>query len=175
MSDTTPLVTPRLQLVVLLPEALEYLVARDVQGASRKQGIELSSDFLSSLDAAFLGRQLTGVRTRPSNRDWFVRAIVRAEDDTVVGQCGFHGPPEDSGRVEIGYTVFERFRRNGYAAEAVGGLIDGARGQGATGVSATVSANNPPSIGLATKLGFVRYGVRSAIDEGEFLVFALTM
>jgi len=168
-------VTPRLQLVVLVPEALESLVARDVQGASRKQGIELSNDFLSSLDVAFLGRQLTGVRTRPSSRDWFVRAIVRSKDDAVVGQCGFHGPPEDSGRVEIGYTVFERFRRNGYAAEAVEGLIDWARGQGTTCVSATVSANNNPSISLVTKLGFVRSGVRLANDEGELLVFALTM
>jgi len=54
-----------------------------------------------------------GIRSRPSGRSWCIRAIVRDEDDTVIGHSGFHGPPEDVGHAEIGYNVLEPYRRNG--------------------------------------------------------------
>jgi ribosomal-protein-alanine N-acetyltransferase len=170
-----PIVTSRLQLVALLPATLEFLSADDAEGASRIQGINLSGDFLSSLDPSFLSRQLAGMEQRPSDQGWFVRAIVREEDGAVIGQCGFHGTPEDVGRAEIGYTVFEEFRRNGYAAECAQGLVDWAREQGTETVFAAVSTNNFPSIGLVKKLGFHQSGVPVVDTEGEMFIFELSL
>lgn len=167
--------TSRLQLVALLPATLEFLSVHDAEGASRSQGIDLSGDFLSSLDHSFLLRQLAGMKQRPSGRGWFVRAIVREEDGAVIGQCGFHGTPDDVGRAEIGYTVFEAFRRNGYAAESAQGLLDWAREQGSETVFVAVSTSNFPSIGLVKKLGFHQSGAQVVDTEGEMFVFELSL
>lgn len=40
----------------------------------------------------------------------------------LIGLGGFKGPPHN-GRVEIGYSVLTQFQRQGYATEAIAGLI----------------------------------------------------
>jgi len=52
---------------------------------------------------------------------------MRTEPDgsrRVIGTCGFHSPPDDNGRVEIGYRVEEAERRQGVATEVVRALLD---------------------------------------------------
>ena len=46
-----------------------------------------------------------------------------AETPQVLGICGFKGRPDESGSVEIGYSVMSQYRLNGYATEAVTRLI----------------------------------------------------
>jgi RimJ/RimL family protein N-acetyltransferase len=36
----------------------------------------------------------------------------------MLGHCGFHDPP-NAGLLELGYTVLEQHRRQGYASEAI--------------------------------------------------------
>ena len=47
--------------------------------------------------------------------------LIRTEDGTPVGQCGFKGPPVD-GLVEIAYGVAPPFEGRGYATEAARAL-----------------------------------------------------
>ena len=58
---------------------------------------------------------------------WWLHYIVlkstRSRRRTLVGSCGFKGPPTADGTVEIGYSVLPDFRRQGYATEAAQGLI----------------------------------------------------
>ena len=45
---------------------------------------------------------------RPVDAPWLLRAIVRSEPGVrreVIGYANFHGAPDDSGQVEIGYTL----------------------------------------------------------------------
>jgi RimJ/RimL family protein N-acetyltransferase len=46
-----------------------------------------------------------------------------AEQREVIGICGFKGRPDESGSVEIGYSLLNQFRVNGYATEAVSRLV----------------------------------------------------
>ena len=175
MSASSPIVTSRLRLELLFAETLDALLTRETKSAVRIQGLNLSGPFLQSVDDRFLRIQVERIRARPSRRSWCIRAIVRDEDDTVIGHSGFHGPPEDVGRAEIGYNVLEPYRRNGYATEAVQSLVDWARRQGERVVYASISPNNSASVGVVTKLGFRHTGVQDDEVDGEEYVFELDL
>lgn len=175
MSTIAPIVTPRLQLVLILPATLVCLSVGDVEEASRTQELDLTSDFLTALDGSFLRRQIAGLTQWSSRQEWFLRAIVRNEDGVVIGQCGFHGVPDDVGRAEIGYTIFEPFRRHRYATGCAQGLVDWAREQGLRSVVAAVSTSNEASLKVVKKLGFQQSGVRVVDPEGEMLDFELRL
>jgi [ribosomal protein S5]-alanine N-acetyltransferase len=175
MSESFSIVTSRLRLESFLAETIELLLSGDTRGAESVQGINFSETFLQSIHEDFLAIQLQRMRARPSGRSWCIRAIVRDEDDAVIGHSGFHGPPEDVGRAEIGYNVLQPYRRNGYATEAVKGLVDWARRQGGIAVFASVSPNNWASIGVVTKLGFRHTGVEGHEGGGEEYIFELEL
>lgn len=62
-----------------------------------------------------------GVVTRPT--EWNGYLFVEKSAATLIGNGGFHGPPSDLGEVEIGYEIAAGFRNQGYATEAVRGLV----------------------------------------------------
>lgn len=162
--------TARLRLSAMREGVLTALLNRDAVTAGRLQGIEIPLEFLETIDETYLKNQKERIRQRPTSRAWCVRVMIREEDDTVIGHCGFHGHPDDVGRAEIGYLVFENHRGNGYATEAALGLIDWARGQGERAVFAAVSPDNHSSIRVAEKAGFHRVGVpRDDPDVQEYL------
>jgi RimJ/RimL family protein N-acetyltransferase len=55
--------------------------------------------------------------------------LVRQEDSMVVGDIGFHAPPDSAGTVAVGYGLATRARGRGYATEALQALIDWALAQ----------------------------------------------
>ena len=63
----------------------------------------------------------------PASADWlFWVFILRDRDggqDAACGGGGFKGPPDDTGTVEIGYSVLREFRARGIASEALEALI----------------------------------------------------
>lgn len=52
--------------------------------------------------------------------DW---EVVLADSGTSVGGIGFKGLPDREGIVELGYGIDENYRNNGYAREAVAGMV----------------------------------------------------
>lgn len=50
--------------------------------------------------------------------------IVRQSDGLAIGDAGFHGPPNATGAVEIGYALVPAARGAGFVHDAVGLLID---------------------------------------------------
>jgi ribosomal-protein-alanine N-acetyltransferase len=87
----------------------------------------------------------------------------------IVGSCGFKDVPR-RGRVEIGYGVAPAAQRQGHAGAAVAELLRLAALSGeAVEVLAQVSADNPASIRVVQRLGFLPRGQR--LDHaGEMLV-----
>jgi RimJ/RimL family protein N-acetyltransferase len=75
-------------------------------------------------------------------------------DGQVVGDCGWFGPPDAYGEVEIGYGVAPSVRRRGVGLQAVTQLLEWVEAQGATRVRAEVLPGNEPSLRLLTRLGF---------------------
>ena len=44
--------------------------------------------------------------------------IILRETGEVIGDIGFHGPPDQAGTVEIGYGIVEQYRGRGLAGES---------------------------------------------------------
>ena len=106
---------------------------------------------------------------------WLLREIVCRDNHDVVGYINFHGEPDSSGRAELGYTVFEGHRRNGYATEAILAMIEWAkREQTVSGFLLAISPDNQPSLALAAKLGFQQIGTQIDEIDGKEYVFELT-
>jgi RimJ/RimL family protein N-acetyltransferase len=96
----------------------------------------------------------------------------------MVGNAGFHGPPgvneaNHERALEIGYGVLPEYRRQGYASEAVEGLIAWAGTQGIDHFVASVAPDNEPSLAIIRKLGFVRTGEHIDPEDGLEHVFEL--
>jgi RimJ/RimL family protein N-acetyltransferase len=170
---TSTIVTDRLRLVSFLAGSIEALIDRDVDRARSLQGLDITEEFLESLENDFLSIQLDGVRARPSEGGWFVRAVVRAEDAAVIGHCGFHGPPEVVGRAEIGYNILQPYRGNSFATEVARGLVEWANQQGSKVVFAVALATNHASIRVLERSGFHQTGARIHEVDGEEYVFEI--
>jgi RimJ/RimL family protein N-acetyltransferase len=52
---------------------------------------------------------------------WYL--LTRDDPSGLVGLCGFKGRPDESGSVEISYSILAEFQRMGYASEAVARLV----------------------------------------------------
>ena len=167
--------THRLDLVPFDPTALKCLVEGDRARAQRILGLELPDEFPSSDElAGFLPIQLHRMEEAPGRREWMARLMIaRANNQSAVGHCGFHGPPDVIGRAEIGYTVFTPYRGRGYAKETAKALVEWAFAEGEKEVIATVSPDNAPSLAVVRALGFTQVGTQEDEVDGLELVFAL--
>ncbi len=105
--------------------------------------------------------------SRASEASWLWRTYwLIVAGDAGVGLAGFKGPPDDAGRVEIGYGIEDGHRRQGYATEAVGALVDWALAKPACrAVTARTHPANEASIAVLRKVGFQLSGA----DERELL------
>jgi RimJ/RimL family protein N-acetyltransferase len=87
----------------------------------------------------------------------------------TVGTAGFHGPPDASGQVTIGYGMVESAWGRGYGTEAVAGLVEICRRHGGiTAVNADTDLDNIASQRVLEKNGFER--VRVTEDAYYFLL-----
>ncbi len=112
----------------------------------------------------FLERLAAGVDPRPFgpfvvclNPDDIDRTTAPAGAGLIIGGIGFHGPPDETGRVEIGYAIVPSQRRRGYATQALRLLAERAQSLGAATLIAETEVDNDGSQGVLTKVGFVRY------------------
>jgi RimJ/RimL family protein N-acetyltransferase len=127
---------------------------------------------------------LTKLREQPSWAPWAARALVLRSERRMLGHAGFHSAPAPKylaeylpGGIELGYTIFERDRRLGYAREAVLALMEFARREhpALTGFVASISPTNEPSLALVRGLGFSKVADYEDPEDGLEHVFALRL
>lgn len=85
--------------------------------------------------------------------------IISKQENKMVGDLCFTGEPTAAGEIEIGYGTYERFRKQGYMTEAVGGIIDWTKNQPAIkAVIAGTDKENRASWAVLEKNGFTKTG-----------------
>jgi RimJ/RimL family protein N-acetyltransferase len=163
----------------MTPAFMEAILADRVAEAGELLGVTLPIEPLDVAVERFMSHRLEQVRRDPAVQRWLGRELaLRDEGRLVVGNAGFHGQPGVNAvgaadAVEIGYGISLQHRRQGYATEAVGALLDWARGQGISHFVASVAPDNEPSLAIVRKLGFVRTGEHIDPEDGLEHVFEL--
>lgn len=99
---------------------------------------------------------LTRLRNSAGRDPWVHGFVIRsAETGARVGSCGFKGPPDAEGVVELAYGIEPGHENRGYATEAAGALADFARASGRVRlIRAHTKAPTGPSSRVLTKCGF---------------------
>jgi [ribosomal protein S5]-alanine N-acetyltransferase len=130
------------------------------------------------LDVPVLRWMLDGLGSLPSDAPWRMYLIVRnGERREAIGTCGFKGPPDAEGTVEVGYSVVPSQQRQGYASEATAALVDCAMHHGARSVAAETFPELVASVRVMEKCGLklvgpgsqegtIRYAVTGEEREG---------
>jgi RimJ/RimL family protein N-acetyltransferase len=141
----------QIRFVQLTPETLSALIAGDLSAARRAAGIALTDYMVSE---SWLWRiRLRQITEDPASAEWIARAALAEPDGVVVGHGGFHGPPDETGTVEVAYSVDPAHRRRGYAKAMLAALLE--RADADPRVRAVRASIRPDNVGsLATLAGF---------------------
>ena len=113
----------RLSLIAATPELIE----KDIKGRdflSEALGVSIPEtwppELYGSRAKQFALTQLGDV----SEQGWSFWYLLTNDDPCeLVGICGFKGRPDESGSVEIAYSILSDFQRRGFASEAVARLV----------------------------------------------------
>ncbi len=174
--DPPPIDSARLELISMSVPFMQAIAERDLRRADQEIGA-LTPAWLPGQLEHFVRYRLAQLEVDPSARQWLGRAMILADEDgrrRVVGTIGFHGPPDEHGRLEIGYSVDPEFRRLGLAREAARALFEWAAAtHGVRRFIASISPTNEASLGLAAGFGFEQTG--SHIDDIDGLELVLEM
>lgn len=158
----------------MLPESALHALAA---GHTAQLDPTYATPFLTGPECDWLWPHRSAqVRNSPGHAPWISRLIVDARLDQVVGVAGFHGPPDASGMVEVGYQVDPALRRRGYARRALEILLDVARTHpDVRTVRATISPDNVASLALIDGYGFVERGEQWDDEDGLEIIYELSV
>ena len=152
-------ITARLELRPI-PPAAAVALPDDRATAERALGCVMAPTWPH---AALLGILPAQADMRDGEERHTAWAIIERETATVIGDIGFHGPPDADGLIEVGYSVEPAWRRRGLAGEALAALLTWVeREPGVTGVVARCAPDNVASIRLLEAHGFSRAGEAGA-------------
>lgn len=145
--------TARLRLVL---ESTEAVLAR-IEAMSPADRAEVSPAWLARVRAA-----------TPSPWTHGFTVVERATSE-LVGTCGYKGPPDSEGIVEIAYGVAPAYQGRGYAKEAAAALVEFALGAGARVVRAHTRPEHNASGRVLAACGFQCVG--DVMDPEDGLVW----
>ena len=168
------IVSERLDLKWMSPRFIEASLDGRLGDAEEALGASLPVWWPDKKARGWLVIRLEEMREAPASAEWLLRGLVRRSDMRLLGTINFHDPPDERNCAELGYTVFEAYRRQGYASEAARAMMRWAHTErDVETFVVSISPENGPSLAMAAKLGFERVGSRIDEIDGEEWVFEL--
>ena len=165
---TAPIHSDRLDLIPMTPSFLRASLAGRRREAEQELALSLPPDWPGE-SADVLALRLQQLEVDPAEQPWLLRAMTLRGTGVMVGHIGFHAAPGADSGGELGFLVFDTFRRRGYAREAALALMHWAReSRGVRRFVLSIRPDNAASQALAAQLGFVRTGSQlDAVDGLE--------
>lgn len=162
----------RLDLPLLDAALLDALIANDYAAIRSLVEFAIPASFPDEEQREFLRFRSSQLANDPNRYPWSVRAIVLRAERRMLGFVNFHGAPgvndtNTPGALELGWTVFPREQKRGYATETANALMDWARRMhGVRHFISSTTPGNAASLRVHDKLGFARTG---EFIEGEVI------
>jgi RimJ/RimL family protein N-acetyltransferase len=164
----------RVRIVHLTAPVFRALANGDLAAANTASPVPLSAYFAGPEWRAVWQRRSTQVEEDPASAAWVTGVIWDERHQVAVGRAGYHGPPDSSGMVEIGYSVDPAYRRRGYARAGLEALLQrAAREPQVRTVRVTISPDNVPSYQLASQYGFTQVGEQWDDEDGLEIIYEL--
>jgi RimJ/RimL family protein N-acetyltransferase len=158
------LTTPRLRLHPLsLAEMQALLDGRAVNGQRWADGYPLDGSLVA------IAMQLDLAKRGTERGPFGHYQVILRDEDLVIGDIGFHAPPDDLGEVSVGFGIVPAARRRGYAAEALRALLDWALHRPEV---RSVHADTD-LVNLASQRVLLSAGMRLVADEGDRKVYEI--
>lgn len=162
----------RVRIVHLTGPVFRALADGDLAAANAVSPVPLTEAFVDPGDARVWRFRDEQVAQDPASAEWVTGVIWDERREIAVGHAGYHGPPDASGMVEIGYAVDPAYRRRGYARAALEALLDrAAREPRVRTVRVSISPDNVASYNLASQYGFTKVGEQWDEEDGLELVY----
>lgn len=190
------LATARLDLVPMTPDFLRASLAHDTAACQRILTASAAAEEAGAADSIVvpelwpgpeyqhaLELRLGQLTADPTLQPWLMRAIVHRDTRTMVGDIGFHTAPAPEylqewspQAVELGFSVFPAYQRQGMAREAVRAMMHWAHSvHGVPAFILSIRPDNHPSQALAASLGFSRIGQHEDEIDGTEEVLELVV
>jgi RimJ/RimL family protein N-acetyltransferase len=165
--------SPRHVRIVHLPtSAFGPLADGDLAAANAVSPVPLSEYFVSPECRSTWRMRSEQVERDPATAVWVTGVIWDEQQQVAVGRAGYHGPPDQSGMVEIGYAVDPAYRRRGYARAALEALLQRAAHEPRVKtVRVTISPANTASYALASQYGFAEVGEQWDEEDGLEIIY----
>lgn len=168
-NTTHTIQSERLELRALPATFLKASLLGDMDSVRAWLGTTPPGEWLAA--QSLIRFRLAQLQADPTLLPWLLRAVILRSTGAMIGYVTFHTAPNPeylqpiaAGAVEIGYSIYPPFRRQGYAKEAVAALMAWAgQEHGVKCFVLSISPDNEPSLRIAKHFGFCKVG--SDIDE----------
>jgi GNAT superfamily N-acetyltransferase len=122
--DGEPVRTPRLDLVTVTAPFVAAVTAGESGIAEAEIGAPMDR-WLMRDPSHLVQLRLAAEAAAAAGFAGFARVVVLlGPPRRAIGSIGFHGPPDDRGRLEIGCRIQPAYRGRGYAAEALTAMLE---------------------------------------------------
>ena len=163
---------PHVRIVQLPGPVFRALADGDLAAANALSPVSLPAYFASPEWAGTWRMRSEQVEQDPASAAWVTGVIWDQQQQVAVGRAGYHGPPDPSGMVEIGYAVDPEYRRRGYARAALEALLArAAREPQVRTVRVSISPDNTASFDLASQYGFAEVGEQWDDEDGLEIIY----
>jgi RimJ/RimL family protein N-acetyltransferase len=163
---------PQVRIVHLTAPVFRALVDGDLASANATSPVPLSASFAGPEWRSVWQMRSKQVEEDPASAAWVTGVIWDEQRQVAVGRAGYHGPPDPSGMVEIGYAVDPEYRRRGYARAALEVLLQrAAREPEVHTVRVSISPDNIASYQLASQYGFTEVGEQWDEEDGLEIIY----
>jgi RimJ/RimL family protein N-acetyltransferase len=171
-SNPGPRPAQRVRIVHLPAAAFRALADGDLAAANRVSPVPLTGYFVGPEWRGTWRRRSKQVEQDPASAAWVTGVVWDEQAQAAVGRAGYHGPPDHSGMVEIGYAVDPACRRRGYARAALVALLQrAAREPQVTVVRVSIRPDNIASYSLAAQYGFAQVGEQWDEEDGLEIIY----
>ena len=162
----------QIRIVHLTAPVFRALADGDLTAANAVSPVLLSALFIDPESSYVWRMRSRQIEEDPASSGWVNGVIWCERQQVAVGHAGFHGPPDPSGMVEIGYTVDPAYRRCGYARAALEALLQrAAREPQVRRARVSIRPDNVASFQLASQYGFVEVGEQWDDVDGLEIIY----